>query len=136
MLHLQAVKANSEGQEKLRSFHLFKAQQFILYHDLVVNKLAPQAVVDGDHKSLRKWFISLDEGTGWTAPGGRFEEGGAVYLRYLRLLEIVGSLEGDDHQDQEVGDDYGCVIDDDSKNDILNYNITRNVLTPFLTMII
>ena len=117
-IRLQAVRANSEGQEKLRSIHLFRARQFALYHDLVVNKLAPQAVVNGDHKSLRGWFIRLEEGTGWTAPSGRFDEGGAVYLSYLRLLEVVKKLEEDDNQDQEVsGDDDGCKIDCHSKND-------------------
>ncbi|RDD45950.1 Nuclear pore complex protein Nup98-Nup96 [Trichoplax sp. H2] len=87
----KALRAKYNGLLKEEAFHLLKAKQWQAAHNVIINDLAADCILEGDTKYLRKILeeIQAEGADGYIE---NWINGGQLYLDYILLKETVNTL--------------------------------------------
>ncbi|KAL1917286.1 uncharacterized protein VTP21DRAFT_4942 [Calcarisporiella thermophila] len=83
----KAVRAKYEHNYRLEAIHWLKAGQWSAGHKLIVTKLAPEAIINGDLTMLRDLLERVDSRMVWD-----WHVGGQLFLEYIEYIETIPLL--------------------------------------------
>ena len=89
----KAVLARSLNMVEAEAWYLIKAGDLNRAHNLLLETIAPNAIINDDHEYLRRFIVAFEaSSTSLSVNIPSWSSGGAVYSNYLHVLSAVEEI--------------------------------------------